>query len=118
MKFWLTLATWYGITAGQPAADSKSYGIITMPYDVPPRGFGGPGVIHPTLSFLKWSEKPEIPQAWEDLKKQCGVQGGPFGTKALETFGLIDGELLGGWGQLLSMNKSRKLGRHGFVDTT
>lgn len=46
-----------------------------MLYDVPTRGFGGPGVIHPTFSFLKWSGKPKIPQAWEDLKKQCGVQG-------------------------------------------
>ena len=36
---------------------------------------------------------------------------------AVDTFGLIDGEILGGWGRVISMDKNRALGWHGTVRT-
>ena len=116
-KFWPVLASWYGVPDGKPLSDATAYQKITMPDAVPPLGFGGPGIIHASFSFLEWSKKPEVVRAWEELVKQHGLKGSPFGDKAQDTFGLIDGEILGGWGRVINMNKSRKLGWNGFVDT-
>lgn len=116
-KFWPVLARRYGIAAEQPAADPAAYQTITLPHAVPPLGFGGPGVVHASFSFLEWSRTAEVAHAWEELVARHGLSGSPFGAKDQDTFGLIDGEILGGWGRVLNMNKSRKLGWHGFVDT-
>ena len=116
-KFWPTLASWYNTSSGQPAAEPSAYATITMPYPVPPRGFGGPGTIKASFSFLEWSKKPEVLKAWEELKLKHGLKHSPFGNRATVTFGLIDGEILGGWGRVISMDRNRKLGWHGFVDT-
>ena len=116
-KFWPTLASWYHTSAGQPRADADAYATITMPFPSPPRGFGGPGVIKASFSFLEWSKRPEVLQAWEDLKRTHDLRYSPFGDRAMDTFGLIDGEILGGWGRIVSMDRNRKLGWHGFVDT-
>lgn len=116
-KFWPVLADWYHIPAGRPATDPAAYGTITLPYGTSPRGFGGPGVVKPSFSFLEWSKKPEVLKAWEELKAKHGLKDSPFGEKAKETFGLIDGEISGGWGRVVAMDRSRKLGWHGYVDT-
>ncbi|OQV04565.1 hypothetical protein CLAIMM_09425 [Cladophialophora immunda] len=116
-KFWPTLADWYDTSAGRPATNADAYATITMPYPISPRGFGGPGIVKASFSFLEWSKKPEVLQAWEELKEKHGLKYSPFGDKAMDTFGLIDGELLGGWGRVISMDRNRKLGWHGFVST-
>ena len=116
-KFWPTLASWYGIPAGQPAEDPNAYATITMQYPVPPRGFGGPGIIRASFSFLEWSKNPEVVKAWEELTAKHGLEGSPFGEKAADTFGLIDGEILGGWGRVYDMDKNHRLGWHGSVRT-
>jgi hypothetical protein len=116
-KFWPTLANWYGTTADRPKDDANAYSTITMPFHIPPRGFGGPGVIKASFSFLEWSKKPEVLAAWEELNTKHGLKYSPFGDKAVDTFGLIDGEILGGWQRVLSMDKNHKLGWHGSVDT-
>jgi nucleoside-diphosphate-sugar epimerase len=116
-KFWPTLARWYQLPAGQPAKDSSAYSTITMPYPVPPRGFGGPGIVRASFSFLEWSKKPEVERAWEELKAKHSLKFSPFGDKAMDTFGLIDGEILGSWGRVISMDKNHQLGWHGTVRT-
>lgn len=116
-KFWPTLASWYNISAGQPASAPDAYATITMPYPAAPRGFGGPGVIKASFSFLEWSKKPEVIAAWEELRNKHGLKYSPFGKRAMDTFGLLDAEILGSWGTVMSMDKNRKLGWHGFVDT-
>ncbi|KAI1620680.1 hypothetical protein EDD37DRAFT_569297 [Exophiala viscosa] len=116
-KFWPTLASWYNIPVGQPANDSDAYVTITMLYPVPPRGFGGPGVIKASFSFLEWSKKGEVLNAWDKVRNKYGLKYSPFGDKSMDTFGLLDAEVLGGWGRVMSMNKNRQLGWHGFVDT-
>lgn len=116
-KFWPRLASWYKTSSGKPAADTSVYATITMPYAEAPRGFGGPGIVRPSFSFFEWSKKPEVLKAWEELKAKHGLRYSPFGEKAMDTFGLIDGEILGGWGRVLSMDKNRRLGWHGTVNT-
>lgn len=116
-KFWPVLASWYDIPAGRPVDDPAAYGTLTLPFKSSPRGFGGPGVVHPSFSFLEWSKKPEVLEAWEQLKAKHGLKDSPFGDKALDNFGLIDNEILGGWPRVISMDRSRKLGWHGYVDT-
>ena len=48
--------------------------------------------------------------------RQHHIEGSPF-QNPQDSFGLLDAELLGGWGRVLNMNKNRKLGWNGFVDT-
>lgn len=114
-KFWSHLANWYGIDFTTPNPDLTAYGSVEMPFDAP-RGFGPRGKVYTTFTFLDWSKKAEVVRAWEELKMKHGLVQSPF-NKAAETFGLLDNEILGGWPRSLSMNKSRNLGWHGFVDT-
>jgi hypothetical protein len=116
-KFWPTLADWYHIPAGRPAGDPAAYATVSMPHKTSPRGFGGPGVVKSSFSFLEWSRKPEVLKAWEEIKTKHGLNDSPFGDKARDTFGLIDGEISGGWGRSVAMDRNRKLGWHGYVDT-
>ena len=81
------LAGWYGLEPGLPAEDLSEYARFEMPYSVPPRGFGGPGVVNSTFSFLEWSRRPEVMAAWEELSQKHGLKGSPFGEKG-DTWGL------------------------------
>ena len=116
--FWPTLASWYKLRAIRPQENPAAYATLSLPHSPPPRGFGGPGVIRSSFSFLDWSKTPEVLQAWEDLSKKHDLKGSPFGDKALDTFGLLDGEISAPWPRSISMNLNRKLGWHGFVDTS
>ena len=118
-KFWPVLARWYGLEAGLPEADETKYETITMPYATSPRGFGGPGVIKARFSFQEWSQRPDVQAAWEGLKTEYGLVDAvdAFGTGARDVFGLLDAEVLGGWGRVVSMDRSRSLGWFGSVDT-
>ncbi|KIY02028.1 uncharacterized protein Z520_02166 [Fonsecaea multimorphosa CBS 102226] len=116
-KFWPTLADWYQTSAGRPATSADAYATITMPYPDSPRGFGGPGIVKASFSFLEWSKKPEVLKAWDELKVKHGLKYSPFDDKSMDTFGLLDGEILSGWGRVISMDRNRKLGWHGFVST-
>ena len=115
--FWPTLASLYQIEAGRPQEDPAAYATLTLPHDPPPRGFGGPGVIKASFSLLEWSKRPEVLRAWAELSKKYDLKGSPFGDKALDPFGLLDGEISAPWARSLSMNLNRRLGWHGFVDT-
>ena len=53
----------------------------------------------------------------EELRVKHGLKLIPFREKAMDTFGLIDGEILGGWGRVLSMDRNRSLAWHGTVNT-
>ena len=74
-------------------------------------------MVKASFGFLEWSKDPEVLKAWEELRAKHGLRDSPFGGKAKETFGLIDGEILGGWGRVVAMDRSRKLGWHGYADT-
>jgi len=115
-KFWPILAKWYGIPYTSPNPDAEAYTLMEMPLEPPPRGFGPRGKIYASFSFASWAQKPEVLAAWDALRKKYGLLQSPF-DDTLKTFGLIDGEILTPWPRSISMDKSRKLGWHGYVDT-
>jgi hypothetical protein len=119
--FWPILASWYGLQNGIPEADEAKYALITMPNNPPPRGFGPAGVVKVTWNFASWAEKAEVKAAWKKIQEREGLEKtlDPWRSeKALtETFGTLDAEVLGNWSRTESMDKSRKLGWTGFVDT-
>lgn len=101
-QFWPILAALYGIPYGIPELDDAKYKTVEMPLAPPPRGFGPPGKFRVAWTFEDWANKPEVRQAWETLKTRHNLapQPDPF-DKVPEIFGLLDKEILGGWGRSL-----------------
>ncbi|TVY16630.1 Short chain dehydrogenase gsfE [Lachnellula arida] len=118
--FWGVLASWYGIPRGVPVLDEGRYARVPMPDDAP-RGFGGPGVVSVVWSFEGWAGKKEVRDAWERVQEREGLDAGlsPWRSERVvrECFATLDAEILGGWGRVASMDKSRRLGWSGWVDT-
>jgi hypothetical protein len=117
--FWPKLASWYGIDFTTPEPDSGKYKEVVMPFDPPPRGFGGPGIIHSVYFFQEWAGFPGVKAAWEAIAKRHGLIGDPFADAVTiqAGIGLLDMEIPGPWTRVISMDKSRKLGWNGFVQT-
>ncbi len=120
-KLWPLVAGWYGIQNGVPEADEGKYQVVAMPRSPPPRGFGAPGKIYITFSFEEWAKKVEVREAWERIEEREGLRKelDPWRSsgKLMEVFATLDAELLGGWGRVQTMDKSKKLGWHGHVQT-
>ena len=119
--FWPTLASWYGLAYQIPEPDESKYLHVTMPQNPPPRGFGAPGVIKVAWKFMSWAQKPEVKMAWKKIQQRDGLDASldPWrNTKAFqECFGTLDAQILGPWTRTESMDKARKLGWTGFVDS-
>ncbi|KAH8890631.1 NAD(P)-binding protein [Thozetella sp. PMI_491] len=117
-KLWPILAALFGVDYQVPEEDSKAYQTITMPEANPPRGFGPAGEFKVRATYDAWSVLPEVKEKWAEIKSKYGLQHrtDPFENHQ-DVFGLLDGELLGNWGRSISMNKNRKLGWQGFVDS-
>lgn len=117
--FWEKMARWYGVPCGRPSFDQKDYVAITTPHDPPPRGFGPPATHHVRFTLTSWARQPHVQKAWAEIIEQHGLKK----AQKLEDmdidriFAFADGSLMGG-SLDLSMNKARKLGWHGFVDTS
>lgn len=120
-KFWPRLAAWYGIPWETPEKDDTKYMTVTMPRDPPPRGFGPPGQVKIVWGFEQWAQKDEVKSAWEKIQEREGLnkEFDPFGSpdKIREVFGTLDADVLGPWTRTESMDKSRKLGWHGHVQS-
>jgi hypothetical protein len=118
---WPTFASWYGIPHGIPEPDESKYLTITMPRTIPPRGFGPTGKVYVTWNFASWAEKPEVKAAWQKIQEREGLDKSldPWrSAKAiLDLWGTLDSEILGPWTRTESMDKSRKLGWNGHIDT-
>jgi len=98
--FWPVLAKQYGIGYGIPEADELKFQTIQMPIAPLPRGFGLAGRVKIGWSFEEWTKKPEVVAAWKTIKERHGITElkDPFsGQNVKDVFGLLDGELLGGW---------------------
>jgi hypothetical protein len=120
-KFWPQVAGWYGLHYGVPEADEAKYTVVTLPQNPPPRGFGPPGKVFVSFSFEAWAQKPEVKGAWERIQEREGLRAelDPWRSKEklMEVFATLDAELLGGWGRVQTMDKSKRLGWHGHVET-
>ncbi|RFU28096.1 hypothetical protein B7463_g8256, partial [Scytalidium lignicola] len=119
-KFWPQLASWYGIRWETPEKDEGKYMTVTMPRDPPPRGFGPAGQVKFVWGFEQWAQGEEVKSAWERIQEREGLnkEFNPFRPdKIREVFGTLDADVLGPWTRTMSMDKSRKLGWHGHVQT-
>jgi len=80
-----------------------------------------PGNVRVTWNFASWAKKPEVKAAWARIEEKQGLDKSLSlwrDTKRLaEIFATLDAEILGSWTRSESMDKSRKLGWNGFVDT-
>lgn len=120
-KFWPTLASWYSIPFGIPEPDESKYQTITLPRNPPPRGFGPPGKVYLTWSFGQWAKRPEVKKAWEEIQEKYGLRKelDPWRSwdKLAEVFGTLDSEVPGGWTRTQTMDKAKRLGWRGHVQT-
>ncbi|KAE8454187.1 hypothetical protein EG329_005112 [Mollisiaceae sp. DMI_Dod_QoI] len=120
-KFWPELAKWYGIGYETPEEDEAKFAVITMPTNPSPRGFGGPGIVKVKFSFGEWAGREEVKEAWERIQEREGLRKDldPWKEKSslVNVFGTVDADLLGGWARTQTMDKAKKLGWHGHVQT-
>lgn len=99
-KFWPVLAKRYGIKYGIPGVDESKFQTIQMPIAPPPRGFGQAGKVKIGWSFEGWAKKPEVMATWKTIKERHKITELKdlfTGQNVKDVFGLLDGELLGGW---------------------
>lgn len=116
-NFWEKLAGWYGIGYERPSMDANVYTEITTRFDPPPRGFGPPGKYRYHFRLVDWAKREDVQRAWMELVKKHGLTCGNLQDMDVERiFGFTDGSLLGSTLDL-TMNKARKMGWHGFVDS-
>ncbi|KAK3652638.1 hypothetical protein LTR56_002003 [Elasticomyces elasticus] len=122
-KFWPTLASWYGLQYATPTDDEEAYTVVTLPASPPPRGFGKAGQVKLTFTFEQWSLKAEVKAAWKRIVERSKLDPaldlfGPGREQLLDdTFRSLDAEMLGSWGRIETMDKAKKLGWHGHVQT-
>lgn len=120
-RFFERFTKWFGVEAGvQPPPDKFGDQVVEIPGkpgDKAPMGYGPPNKV--TLQFMltQWAKDEKNHEAWKQIMKDSGgrLTHDPFeDIEAHFTFG--DGAIMG-VGGLLSMNKARRLGWTGFVDT-
>lgn len=80
--------------------------------------YGPTGTTRSILSFLEWSERADVQNAFEELKVKDGLVLDPFIDKnRAQIFGMVDSAVLGDWPLSLSMRKARNLGFFGTTDS-
>lgn len=116
-NFWPKFARWYGVEYGRPDMDDSVYTKVTTQYDPPPRGWGPPKTIRIKFTLVDWARRPEVQKAWAELISKHNLKVAKLEDMDIDRiFGFTDGSLVGGPLDM-SMNKARKMGWHGFVDT-
>ncbi|KAK5137858.1 hypothetical protein LTR08_006627 [Meristemomyces frigidus] len=113
-KLWPRLAGWYGIEDRGPQ-DEDDY--ITTETRFVPRGYGPKGITKKKFKMTDWAKRDEVQKAWEELAEEHGLAQEKL-ADVDRVFGFLDGVLCRSVPLNFSMDKSRKLGWHGFVDTS
>lgn len=110
-KAWPRIAGWYGMESKGPQ-DDDIYTETETRFN--PRGYGPKGITRRKFRLVEWAKKSEVQDAWSELVKENGLAQQLMGVDRV--FGFLDGTLCRPAPLLFSMDKSRKLGWHGFVD--
>ncbi|EMC97065.1 hypothetical protein BAUCODRAFT_32808 [Baudoinia panamericana UAMH 10762] len=112
------LARWYGAPGVIPPSDDESqyHSLTGKPGRETPMGYGPPTVHRFSWSLVKWAKDAENKQAWEQMMAKSNGQltANPF-EDAEENFQMGDA-ILSPIGSM-NMNKARRLGWTGYVDT-
>ncbi|KAI1624982.1 hypothetical protein EDD37DRAFT_372491 [Exophiala viscosa] len=118
-RFYEELVRWFGVEKGvhPPEEDLSLFKEFKgKGGKATPMGYGPPIVLHSLFSLVEWAAKPENKEAWEALMKESGGQltDNPFGDVEAN---FVFGDAAFVQICMLSMNKARRLGWTGFVDT-
>ena len=82
-----------------------------------PRGYGPKGVVGRKFKISDWAKQDSVQKAWSELAQEYGLSQTQL-TDIDRVFGFLDGTLCRAGALNMSMDKSRKLGWHGFVDSS
>lgn len=117
-RFFEELARWYGAKGVIPPEDDdgKHQSTVGKAGKDTPLGYGPPTVHKTSFSLVEWAKQPENQQAWQGIMKDSNgqVASNPFEDPE-ENFQMGDGCLIPH--ATLNMNKARRLGWTGYVDT-
>lgn len=114
---WPKLARSYGIEYELPSMDEDVYTVVKSKYNPPPRGFGPPATYRIRFRLVDWAKQEKVQKAWAEITQKYHLTGGHLQDMDIERiFGFTDGSLMG-TSLDLTMNKARKMGWHGFVDS-
>lgn len=104
----------YGLESKGPQ-DGDEYTETVTPHN--PRGYGPKGVTRRKFTVASWAKKDEVKKAWAELAEENDLSQKEL-VDVDRVFGFLDGTLCRPAPLNFSMDKSRKLGWHGFVDST
>ncbi|KAJ8118577.1 hypothetical protein OPT61_g454 [Boeremia exigua] len=114
---WPKLAKSYGIDYDRPSIDESVYTVVKSKHDPPPRGFGPPATYRIRFRLVDWARQEKVQSAWAELETRYNLTSGKLQDMDIDRiFGFTDGSLMG-TPLDLTMNKARKMGWHGFVDS-
>lgn len=114
---WPKLARSYGMEYELPSMDESIFTSIKSKHDPPPRGFGPPATYRIRFRLVDWAKQENVQKAWAELTQEHGLVGGNLQEMDTDRiFGFADSSLMG-TSLDLTMNKARKMGWHGFVDS-
>lgn len=128
---WPRVAGWYGLEYKGPQ-DNDKYTETETPHN--PRGYGPKGITRRKFRMTEWAKRDEVQKAWNELAEEHGLTQKEL-VDVDRVFGFLDGTLcrpaalnfrcvqtavnpMSAMLTMYSMDKSRKLGWHGFVDSS
>ncbi|KAK4948705.1 hypothetical protein LTR10_012709 [Elasticomyces elasticus] len=113
---WPRIADWYGIkyTGPDTGPDTKW---IEKETRFNPRGYGDKGTSRRRFTFVEWAQRPEVTSAWKEIAEQNGLAWKEL-KNTERVFGFLDGTVCRPAPLIFSTDKARKLGWHGFVDSS
>ncbi|EMC98635.1 hypothetical protein BAUCODRAFT_119950 [Baudoinia panamericana UAMH 10762] len=111
---WPRIAGWYGIEPKGPQ-DGDEYTATETRFN--PRGYGPKGVTRRKFSVVDWAKRDGVQKAWRELAQEHDLSQKEL-VDIDRVFGFLQGSLCRPAPLYYSMDKSRKLGFHGFVDST
>jgi hypothetical protein len=117
-RFFNELARWYGAKGVNPPVEDESrYNVVEGKSGKDtPMGYGPPTVHKASFSFVNWAKQPENKRAWQEIMASSNgqVTSNPFEDPE-ENFQWGDGVFISM--ATLNMNKARRMGWTGYVDT-
>ncbi|KAI7550775.1 hypothetical protein KC331_g2965 [Hortaea werneckii] len=113
-KCWPRVAGWYGLDFRGPQ-DDVQYMVSETPFV--PRGYGPKGTTRRSFTMAEWAKRDEVKHAWKELAEENGLTQRDL-VDVERVFGFLDGTLCRPAPLNFSMDKSRKLGWHGFVHSS
>lgn len=111
--FWPKLAAWYDVEWTGPQ-DTAEYVEKTTLYN--PRGYGGRGISRRTFTMVAWAKQEKVQLAWSKLATEHDLLSRELGDID-RIFAFLDGTLCRSSPLMFSVDKARKFGWHGYVDT-